>query len=125
SRLLRRCGRRLIPGFLLGFQCSSVILWNVFETRILALLKSPDIGDGRPAILNSDLIAVGHHGVVPVRNGVKDLAVSHLTILVLMVVRDAQQRVFGSNPIPLAGRAVADSAIDCENFSPSLQELGG
>src|ERR1700730_6967861 len=108
-------------GSFLGIQSFTLISRDIPDLSVLAPLQCADVGNNRPTILNRDLIAVGHHRIVTICNGVEYLAVCHLAIFVLMVVGNAKQSVFRGNPVTLSGSAVANCAIDLKFFLSALQ----
>ena len=55
------------------------------------------------------------------RDRIEDLAVRHLSIFVLVVIRDTEQPIFRGYPIPLPGRAVTDGTINRELFLAALK----
>src|ERR1700736_205893 len=110
-------------GSFLGIQSFTLISRDIPDLSVLAPLQCADVGNNRPTILNRDLIAVGHHRIVTICNGVEYLAVCHLAIFVLMVVGNAKQSVFRGNPVTLSGSAVANCAIDLKFFLSALQEI--
>src|SRR5262245_39892303 len=53
---------------------------------------------------------------------IEDLSIGHLAIFVLVVVRDAQQTILGSDPVPLTCRPVANRTVDRKDLLPPLQK---
>src|SRR5262249_34144960 len=111
-----------IPGLQLGLPRGPGIGSNVFEARLLALLKRPHIGDGRPTILHSDLVAIGHHRVTTMGDRIGDLSIGHLALFVLVLVRDAQQAMLGRDSGPLSCCPLSNRTVDPEHPMPPRQK---
>src|SRR5580700_1982980 len=90
----------------LSLQGGTLLFWYIIDGRVLASLQSPYVGNNRPTIFDRNLVPISHHRVVTVSDGVKELAVGHLPVLILVIVRDAQKTVFRSDPITNPGGAV-------------------
>src|ERR1700757_757162 len=105
--------------FTLVFERASLIRRDILYAGVLAFMQYANVRDNSPPILHGDFIGISHHGIESVGDRVENLAVCHLAILILVIVRNPEQSIFGRDPIALAGRAVTNCAVDREFFLTS------
>src|SRR5206468_4243934 len=109
-------------GWCSSAQLRTVDLGDVRLAGVLAPLQGPHVGDDRPAIAHLDLRAIRLHVLLAVGDHVEDLAVGHVADALVVVVGHADHAVLRRDPLAVAGRPVADGAIDVEPFLPAAQQ---
>ena len=74
----------------------------------LAALQGAHIGDDRPAVIDGDVRPVSSHGVLAIRDRIKDLAVRHDADAIVLEVRHGRPAANGLNDPVADARCVRD-----------------
>ena len=97
---------------------------DISRARMLTALQSAQVADDRPAVLHNDARSVGHHGVLPVRDGVENFAVRHVADAVVLQSYDGGEAILFTIPSPSASGPWQTAQLILKRCSPRLSRAG-